>query len=202
RRRSPWSFIALARLDAAPRLAALLVTSAALGIGVLAYAAVLSSAIASTASEKADLSIGSDVSVTAGSPPSVPGHPGFGWTPIMRVNPMTVAPGHIPGSLMTIDTRTFDRAAFWDPRLDGDLSSMLGRLGAPHGRLPVVAVGRRLPRAPRLELQGTDTRLEVVRTVRYFPGVPTGSLTLVVDRGVMSHMVPVDLVGVGHSWEL
>ena len=203
RRRSPWAFIALSRLDAAPRLAALLVTSSALGIGVLAYAAVLSSSIASTATEKATLSIGSDVAAVAGSPPSVPGRAGFGWTPIMRVNPMTVGPGRIPGSLMTIDTGTFARAAFWDARLDGDLDTLMSRLSAPaDGRLPVVAVGRRLPRGARLELQGTDTRLEVVRTVLYFPGVPTGSLTLVVDRDVMSRVVDVNLVGVGHSWEL
>ncbi|HVC72542.1 MAG TPA: hypothetical protein VNC85_02095, partial [Mycobacteriales bacterium] len=74
-RRSPSSFIAVARLSSAPRLAATLVTSAALGVGILVYATVLASSIASTAEEKASLSIGSDVVVTVGSPPTIPGNP-------------------------------------------------------------------------------------------------------------------------------
>ena len=202
RRRSPWAFIAMARLDSAPRLATLLVTSSALSIGILAYAAVLSSSIAATATEKASLSIGSDVAVTVGSPPVVPGHPGFGWTPIERVLTVGVGPGSGQAQLLLVDRQTFARGAFWDSRLDGSVGNLMARLRGEGKILPVVVVGGAVPSDARLQVGGTETPLAAVRTVRYFPGAPAGRMTLVADRAAVSRTVPVDLHGVGHSFQL
>ena len=173
-RRSDATYLAFARLGSAPRLAMTLVTSAALGLGVLAYGAVLASSLASTADEKAALSIGSDVVVTVGSPPTVPGRPGFGWTPVEQVEDLRVEPGGGQADLMAIDRSSFPGGAFWDPRFDGPIDTAMAGLAANGTALPVVAVGGRLPPGSRLLLPGTSTPLEVVRSVRYFPGRPDG----------------------------
>jgi putative ABC transport system permease protein len=202
-RRSATLYLAFARLSSAPRLALTLVTSAALGLGVLAYGAVLSASLASTAGEKATLSIGSDVVVAVGSPPTVPGDPPFGWTPVENVSSVPVQPGGGQADLLVVDRTSFARGAFWDARFDGPVDEVMSRLGAPvGGALPVVAVGSRLAPGSRLTIAGSSTPLAVVRSVRYFPGARTDGLTLVADRAAVARVVTVDLATLGHRYEL
>ncbi len=201
-RRSDAQFLAFARLAAAPRLALTLVSAAALGLGVLVYGGVLSSSLASTADEKAALSLGSDVVVAVGSTPTVPGRPSFGWTPVEVVSPITVVPGGAQATLMVIDRSSFPGGAFWDPRFDGPIDRAMAGLAAHGPALPVIAVGGRLAPGARLDLSESTVPLAATRSVRYFPGASDGTLTLVADRSAVAQTLDVDLQTLGHRYEL
>jgi putative ABC transport system permease protein len=201
-RRSDAQYLAFARLASAPRLALTLVSAAALGLGVLVYGGVLSSSLASTAGEKAALSLGSDVVVAVGSTPTVPGRPPFGWTPVEVVSPITVVPGGAQANLMIIDRSSFPGGAFWDPRFDGPIDRAMDSLAARGSALPVIAVGGRLAPGARLDLSGSTVPLEIANSVRYFPGASDGTLTLVADRAAVARTVDVDLRTLGHRYEL
>ncbi len=201
RRRAPWIYLATSRLASAPRLATTLVTASALAMGILVYAGVLSTSVEATAVEKSTLSIGSDLVVTVGALPVLPGHQGFEWTPLQVFHDLATAPPGTDTDVLAIDPSTFPRAAYWNRRLGGSLDDMVGRLRSPGLPLRVIAVGPVPPGDFKLSVIGEETPVQVVAHVDDFPGANRGKLTLVADRQTMVRWVP-DLQGVDNHYEL
>lgn len=184
-KRSVWMYLSASRLASAPRLATSLVTASALALGILSYAGVLASSVEATATEKASLSIGSDVVMTVGSLPTVLGKPGFEWTPVERFPKLQTIPGDQQADVLAIDPSTFAQTAYWNTRLGGSLSEMVGGLRSNGSPLPVIVVGPAIP--PDLELLagGRQVALRMVARVEHFPGAARGQLTVVADRSTL-----------------
>lgn len=180
-RRSVWLYLSASRLASAPRLATSLVTASALALGILSYAGVLASSVEATATEKASLSIGSDVVVTVGSLPTVLGTPGFDWTPVKRFPKLPTVPGDQQADVLAVDPATFARTAYWDTRLGGSLSGMVDQLRSGGPALPVIVVGPSITPDLQLSAGGHEVALRTVAHVEHFPGAARGQLTLVAD---------------------
>lgn len=181
-RRSIWLYLSASRLSSAPKLATSLVTASALALGILSYAGVLASSVEATATEKASLSIGSDVVMTVGSLAVVAGKPVFEWTPVQRFPKLPTRPGDQQADVLAIDPASFPRTAYWNGRLGGSLEKMTEQLRSGPQVLPAIVVGPEI--APDLEVSagGASVPIRTVAHVDNFPGAARGQLTLVVDR--------------------
>jgi putative ABC transport system permease protein len=181
-RNSPVAYLAVHRMTGLPRLTILLVSAAALCLGVFVNAQTMVRSLRATVDAKAGVFVGSDVQVWVdhNAPP-----PGNFPLPITRATRLKYAgsllPGEQPFDMVGIDPSTFVGAAFWDDSFaDEPLGDMVARLSRRSGPLPVLLVqGQGTPTA--IEVSNAETPIEVVGRARAFPGVYSDDPMLVVD---------------------
>jgi len=182
-RRSPTAaWLALRRLAAARFRAALIVTGAAISIGILVFASAISSSVSATSYAKATLGYGSAqvVRLTQNSPrPVAPPLPGIS-TVVTRANEAAEFDNaQSRTDVLGVDPDSFADAAFWDGSFAGrSLTGLLGLLGPradQQDAVPAIAVGNGVPDRLDLSLDGDDgpssLEVKVVARARAFPGL-------------------------------
>jgi putative ABC transport system permease protein len=189
-RNSLVAYLAVHRLTSLPQLTVLLVSAAALCLGVFVNAQTMVRSLRATVDAKARVFVGSDVQVWVDhdSPPqrTFP-------LPITRATRLKYAgsllPGEQPFDLVGIDPKTIVGAAFWsDSFADESLEAMVGRLSRKSGRLPVLLVqGEGTP--AEIEMSNLQTPIDVVGRPRAFPGVYSDDPMLVVDAAALEERV-------------
>ncbi len=195
-------WLAARRLSAGRARAALIVTGAAISIGIVVFAGSTSASVRATADAKATLGDGAvqiaRLSVHADRPtePPVPGLS----TLVTRTTESTVLrAGHDRADVLGVDPATFADAAFWDESFaDRSLGSLLDAVAVPADDppavLPVVAVGEGLPDRMVLTLGGPDGDVEqevaVAARARFFPGFQSQQARplVVVDRAALERL--------------
>jgi hypothetical protein len=170
----PASYLASRRLAAAPRLATSLVIASALSVGILTYAATLSSSVRATAGLDAALLVGSDVAVRYSGPEPDLTEVSFPITPVVRVNGVSfVSQPDVDLDVIAVDPARFPLTASWQPEFAGEpLEDLMGRIRpAGTARLPVIAAGSlETSSEPVLDLPGYEIPVTVVGRARAFPG--------------------------------
>ena len=180
------AYLAVHRLTGLPRLTVLLVSAAALCLGVFVNAQTMVRSLRATVAAKAGVFVGSDVQVWVDhdAPP-----PGNFPLPITRATRLKYAGSLLPGEqrfdMVGIDPKTIVGAAYWqDSFADEPLADMVGRLSRPSGPLPVLLVqGQGTPTA--IQVSNVETAIDVVGRARAFPGVYSDDPMLVVDAAVV-----------------
>ncbi|HUF59866.1 MAG TPA: ABC transporter permease [Actinomycetota bacterium] len=186
-RGSPVSYLAVHRLTGLPRLTVLLVSAAALCLGVFVNAQTMVRSLRATVDAKAGVFVGSDVQVWVDH--NSPVQAGSFPLPMTRATRLKYAGSLLPGErrfdMVGIDPSTFVGAAFWDDAFaDEPLEEMVSRLGRRDGPLPVLLVqGQGTPQA--IEISGVVTPIEVVGRPNAFPGVYSDDPLLVVDAAAL-----------------
>jgi putative ABC transport system permease protein len=187
---SPIAYLTVHRLTGVPRLTVLLVSAAALCLGVFVNAQTMVRSLRATVDAKAGVFVGSDVQVWVDhdSPPQ-----GSFPLPITRATRLKYAGSLLPGEqrfdMVGIDPDTIVGAAFWnDAFADEPLGDMVDRLDRDGARLPVLFVqGQGTPEA--IEVSSVETPIEVVGRARAFPGVYSDDPMLVVDAEALEERV-------------
>jgi putative ABC transport system permease protein len=203
-----WSrslYLASRRLAGASTSAMLLVTAAALSVGILGYAGVLVASIRASAEAKALVFTGTDVSVVLPPKPVLPEKLPFPATEVARLGgPSSLLPTRAPVEVMAIDPSTFDRVVYWDESFaERPLEELLSALSSTDGRrLSVLLAGASVPAHPTLEVESFRIPLEVVGNARAFPGLTSGRPLLVVDVAALEKVLEeagTSLLGVTHT---
>ncbi len=134
--------LAFRRVMAAPGPTRLVVVSAALALGLVAYAGALGASTDRTVAVKAVVATGSDVVVELDNRQAVPPLPA-GTMLVRRDSDVDVLPGEISASVLAIDTSRFADVAFWTDELaDQSLRTLLAALDGYDGeRVPVIVAG-------------------------------------------------------------
>jgi putative ABC transport system permease protein len=199
--RAAW-YLAGRRLASAPRGALALVTVAILAIGIVSYGGVFVSSARATADRKALVAVGSDASIAMNGPVELPEDVEGNTTTVARESIATLE-GTQPVTVLTIDPRTFERAAFWDDGFaDEPLSGLLHRLASGSGsRLPVVAVNGPVPADATLEVFGRIVETTVVARASHFPGMPTGTM-VVAPIDALEQLLDAQLQNFGPSFQI
>src|SRR6266536_2049961 len=104
-----------------------LVTISSVALGILVYGGILESSARATATEKASLAIGSDVSIPVGGFQVVEGHPPFASTTVERLSGVGVYPGPAQADVLAVDPGSFAPAAYWPANLGPPLSGLVSR---------------------------------------------------------------------------
>ncbi|HMG45283.1 MAG TPA: FtsX-like permease family protein [Acidimicrobiales bacterium] len=181
------AWLALRRLAAARLRAGLIVTGAAISIGIVVFATAMSSSVSATAYAKATLGHGSAqvvrLSITE-PPPTEPPLPGVSTLVTRTSETGVIASGHDRADVLGVEPDTFADAAFWDDSFAGpSLAGLLERLGpeadaggeAGESAVPAIGVGDGLPDRFVLTLEGDDgpveLPVEVVGRADAFPGL-------------------------------
>jgi putative ABC transport system permease protein len=186
-RSSPVAYLAVHRLTGLPRLTVLLVSAAALCLGIFVNAQTMVRSLRATVDAKAGVFVGSDVQVWVDhdSPLQARNFP----LPMTRATRLKYAGSLLPSErrfdMVGIDPPTIVGAAFWDDAFaDEPLGDMVARLSDTSGPLPVLLVrGQDSPVA--IEMSGVETPIEVVGSPNAFPGVYSDDPLLVVDAATL-----------------
>jgi putative ABC transport system permease protein len=190
--RAAW-YLAGRRLASAPRGALALVTVAILAVGIVSYGGVFVSSARATADRKAQVAVGSDASIGMNGPVELPAEVEGRTTTVARESIATLE-GTDPVTVLAIDPRTFERAAYWDDGFaDQSLAELLERLASGSGdRLPVIAVNGPVPADGTLEVFGRIVETTVVARSHHFPGMPAGTM-LVAPMGPLERLLDAPL---------
>ena len=156
----PAPFLALRRLVAAPRTVLLLVTGAAVALGLLSYSAILVASTRSAAADKARVLVGSDVNLqlTGAAPPGATA--GLRATVVRRFDKVRLSLDDRPVGMIAVDPATFPTGAFWRESFAGtSLRGLLRRLDdAPPGRLGAILAGPAAGDARSVDVGATGCR--------------------------------------------
>jgi putative ABC transport system permease protein len=166
-------YLAVRRLASASRVALLLVTAASLAVGILVYASMVSSSVASTARLKAHVRVGSDVAVPVAQGATIPASLGVPTITVARVEGASALPGPEAVDVLVVDPSTFETSAFWDDSFSSrSLPDLLTALNRPAGsRAPVVVAGSNLSGNIVVRFAGTSVPALVVGSASAFPGM-------------------------------
>jgi putative ABC transport system permease protein len=178
---SPALYLSSRRLAGAPRTAGVLITASALGLGMLAYASLLSSSIRGSADVKAHVAVGSDVAAEVTGPAddlSI----GLPSTPVTVLAEVEVSPAGGSADLVGIDPRTFEEGAFWDGSLGASLEDVLRALERETDALAVVVAGGGASGAiDSVSVEGVSIPVSVGERLEGFPGMPRSRPVVVAD---------------------
>jgi putative ABC transport system permease protein len=170
-RRSPAWYLAGRRVTASRAVSLILLAAASMPIAMSVYAAGLTRTSQYTLDAKANLLVGSAISVTTTDPLRRTADTDRVGTVVTRYLYGQVAGQDV--AVLAIDPDTFAGTAFWDRRFaDVPLATLLDRLRRPtaDGRVPAVIAEGQLPTTFDVPLGKTTARLETVGTARLFPG--------------------------------
>jgi putative ABC transport system permease protein len=201
------AWLALRRLAAARLRAALIVTGAAISIGIVVFASALSSSVGATAYAKATLGHGAAQIVRLSRtepPPAEAPRPGASTLVTRTSEAGVLDTGHARADILGVEPDTFADAAYWDGSFSGSsLGGLLSRIdldddgddeGGDDAGVPAIAAGSGLPDRFVMELRGDDGPVElevrVVGRADAFPGmgfVEQRSL-VVVDRRALTDL--------------
>jgi putative ABC transport system permease protein len=196
-------WLAARRLAASRARASLIVTGAAISIGIVVFAGATSSSVRATAYAKATLGDGAAqivrLAAHADQPPAAAPIPGVSTLVTRTVEPSVLRQGHDRAEVLGVDPATFADAALWDTSFAGrSLGSLLDDVTVPAGEtpgaLPAIAVGDGLPDRLVLTLPGEDgdvaQEVEVVARARAFPGFESAQERplVVIDRSALTRI--------------
>lgn len=200
-------WLAARRLAAARARVALIVTGAAISIGIVVFAGATSASVQATADAKSVLGDGARQIArlaVSSDQPTAPPIPGSTTLVLRATESSVVRAGHDRADVLGVDPATFADAAFWDDSFaDRSLGALLdevdlpaegGPTGASGDAVPVVAVGRGLPDRFVITVDGEDGRVEVeVRVVARADAFPGFEATqprplVVLDRAVLDRV--------------
>jgi putative ABC transport system permease protein len=188
-RRWPMPLFLAVRRVARARAASLgLLAATALAAGVLVYAATMGGSLHATLDAKARTFVGSDVEVDVPEgtvlPPALAGRAtlvGLHRDARLDNEPVTV---------LAIDPKTFEHAAFWDDTFaDQSLGRLLDRLRPTSGVVPAIMVGIDADGPTALSVgqgAGIDLRVENIAHVRAFPGMRGSRPTIYLAASVLA----------------
>ncbi|HEX6236486.1 MAG TPA: hypothetical protein VFZ68_04790 [Acidimicrobiales bacterium] len=173
-------WLAARRLASARVGAALLMTGAAVSIGIVVFAGALSGSLRATSRAKAMLGPGAEQVIRVNDPVPVAELGRFRElsTQVTRTTEASVLrQGHTRADVLGVDPETFDQGAFWDAsfarRSLGELLALLEPTSAG-GAAPAIAVGAGLQDDMVLLLPGregnVELEVEVVDRAGAFPG--------------------------------
>lgn len=156
------AWLAARRLTAARGRAALIVTGAAVSIGIVVFAGSISSSTRATSYAKTTLGHGSAQVVRLRDPvplPDVASIQGISTLVTRTTETGVLGRGHDKADVLGVEPETFAHAAFWDPSFaDRSLDDLLASLEPTSATeaVPVIAVGDGLPDEFELVLSGAD----------------------------------------------
>lgn len=181
RYRSPAVYLATRRLSGASGMTQVLVTASACALGIAIYGLTVSTSIEDATVAKAQLFIGSDFSAQVGSSFAEP-DVDFPITHVTTFKRAHLADGETL-SLMVLDPSTFVETAYWkDSFAARPLEDLLHEIdGKPAGKIEVLSTHDLGP-DPQLSSSSTTTELDVVGTVRFFPGMPASGTMVIMTR--------------------
>ena len=205
-RRSAAIYLASRRLAGATRLAVLLVTGAAVAIGVLVYAGALEASVEHSLETKALVLSGAETTVALPGDQSVPRRFGLPATVVEHVAQGTVLPTAQSVEVLAVDPDTFaDGAAtqvIAGPPPARFLPELASKPGAP---VPVLVAGGELPPNASLDVGPIRLRVAGVGTATAFPGMASGRPLVVLDRSALDRAIraaDTTLAGVAGDVEL
>lgn len=192
-------WLAARRLTTSRSRVALIVTGAAISIGIVVFSGATSQSVRATADAKALLGDGARQIVRLASRgeelPTEPPLPDS--TLVTRTTESEIIRrGHDRADVLGVEPDSFAAAAFWDETFaERPLASLLASIDLDEvrpGEVPVVAVGAGLPERFVVTLRGdagrVEIRVRVVARARWFPGLGSQRPRplVVIDRSVLS----------------
>lgn len=187
RRRSPGIFLAAKRLAAGSTMTHTLVVLCGSALGVMFFGLTVAGSVRTTATAKAKIFVGSDVSMLVA--PNAPPLPdlGFPATKVTEVSTFVEGTG-LALTVLGIDPETFEETAFWDDELSAEpLDVLVTALQEDaSGAIPVIAVGFG---DARPAIAGVDGPLEVAAATRAFPGMTAGQPAVVMTQDALEDLL-------------
>jgi putative ABC transport system permease protein len=199
---APAFYLSSRRLSSAPQAALTLLTVAALAIGILAYAGALSASQAASARAKAQVFVGSDVSVNLAISNPLPKRLPFPTTRITRVTNgelMGLSHGSNGVDLLGIEPASFPAVAYWDRSFStSSLAGLIQNLrSAPSQPLPAISVGGSIRRLGTIQAGAKTVPYRVIGVARDFAGLHADRPMLVTTRHALRQR---DLGGIEQLW--
>lgn len=179
-------YLASRRLAGASSIALVLITASSISLGVLVYASILVASNEASAHAKANLSVGSDVSV-----PVQTSQPkdllnttfDFPYTFVTRTDDGEIQPGDREFETLGIDPESFAGAAYFDASFASDgIDDLVGRLEPFDGgalTALVVAAEEEVPDGAVYVTPRYDVPIEIVGTASAWPGLSADKPMLV-----------------------
>jgi putative ABC transport system permease protein len=181
-------YLASRRLGGAARVTLTLVFTATLALGILVFAATLTSTLRYTIDAKAKVFLGSDAQFQLVGRQPIPPELAASATLVQEI-PDATRVGQ-PVALLGVDPTTFAKGAFWDRRFSPDsLTVLLERLARPAGdEVPVVVAGSHFPDRFALDVgRGASRQTLTARVVGRavaFPGLRANPLVVADQRAL------------------
>lgn len=175
-RSAPSMYLASRRLAGASRIALVLITASSISLGLLVYASILVASNEASAQAKANLSVGSDVSV-----PVQTSQPddlldttfAFPYTFVTRTDDGEIQPGDREFETLGIDPETFANAAYFNPSFASEgIDELVSRLEPFDGRALtaiLVAADEEVPEGAVYVTPRYDVPIEIVGTASAWP---------------------------------
>ncbi|QYG91212.1 hypothetical protein HC251_01345 [Iamia sp. SCSIO 61187] len=196
-------WLAARRIAASRGRVSLIVTGAAISIGIVVFAGATSASVRATAEAKALLGDGARQIVRLsvhGDRPTDPPVAGASTVVTRATESSVLRAGHDPADVLGVDPATFADAAFWDDSFaDRSLDALLDAVALPADApaddpVPAIAVGDGLPDRFVVTLDGEDGTEEVavavVARADAFPGFEASRPRplVVVDRAALDRV--------------
>ncbi len=177
-------YLAVHRMAGAANLTMLLVAAAGLSLGLFVQALTVAGSMRTTVEAKAEVFIGSDVQATVDYGNTRPVDFPAAFTRVIRQYQAGTMPSGQTFDLLTIDTRTFTDAAFWnDAFADRPLAELVHSLeGGITGGVPVLVAGENDVTPSSIHIAQLDVPVRVVGRANAFPGMTTLRPLVVVDE--------------------
>jgi putative ABC transport system permease protein len=208
-RRAPTAgWLAARRLAAGRARVSLIVTGAAISIGIVVFAGATSASVRATADAKAVLGDGARQIVRLSvhdDLPTEPPIPGSSTLVTRATESSVLRAGHDRADVLGVDPESFADAAFWDDSFAGrSLGSLLDAItlpadADPDAPVPIVAVGDGLPDRFVITVDAEDgprvIGVRVVARAEAFPGFEADRPRplVVLDRATLDRLGVVDL---------
>lgn len=164
------AYLAVRRIGASPTTAVAIVAGTLIPIATLVYAASLTRSTETTVQAKARTFIGADVRTPIYRLEPLPARLEEASTLVRRAERVEFAGATV--ELLAIDTETFARGAFWDPRLaDRPLDELLGILEKPGPELAAIVANADPPaQTGVIQVGRYQIPIRVEATASSFPG--------------------------------
>ena len=177
-------YLAVHRMASAANLTMLLVAAAGLSLGLFVQALTVAGSMRTTVNAKAEVFIGSDVQATVDYGYTRPVDFPAPFTRVIREYQAGTMPDGRTFDLLTIDTRTFTDAAFWnDTFADQPLDELVHALeGSNEGGVPILVAGSSDVTPASIHIDQLDVPVRVVGRANAFPGMTTLRPLVVVDE--------------------
>jgi putative ABC transport system permease protein len=177
-------YLAVHRMAGAANLTMLLVAAAGLSLGLFVQALTVAGSMRTTVDAKAEVFIGSDVQATIDYGYTRPVDFPAPFTRVIREYQAGTIPSGRTFDLLTIDTRTFTDAAFWnDTFADRPLAELAHSLeGGIEGGVPILVAGGDDVTPTSMHIDQLDVPVRVVGRAEAFPGMTTLRPLFVVDE--------------------
>jgi len=206
----PAPYLALHRLAGTKRLAILLVTAAALSLGILVYAQTVVTSLTTTIDAKSTLFVGSDVQAVISYSNEPPEDFPYPVTKVTKLPQRAILqPSGVVADVIVVDADTLAEAAYWsDTFADTPIEEIAAELGDPSdGALPALLAGDSVPDTTGVDMNALSTEIRTIDVATNFPGAFLERPALIVDAEALDPLIdaagpPNPLLEIGNSTEL